>query len=160
MLKTIPSILGPDLLHALRAMGHGDELAIVDANFPGASASTGRDNGSGPRLLRLDGHAATDVLEAILTLLPLDDFVDECAIVMEVVDDPDAREPIMMEFEEIILSHERGVTITSLERFKFYDRVFGAYAVVQTGETRLYGNIILKKGVVRPTDQMSTITDS
>lgn len=152
MLKGIPSILGPDLLHILQSMGHGDELAIVDANFPGASAQSGRKNGSGPQLLRLDGHSASDVLDAIMTLLPLDDFVDECAILMEVVDDPTAREPIMDVFKGIILKYEPNVTLTSLERFKFYDRVFASYAVIQSGESRLYGNIILKKGVVRPTD--------
>lgn len=87
-----------------------------------------------------------------MTLMPLDDFVDECAILMEVVDAPLAREPIMDAFSDIILRYEPEVTLASLERFKFYERVFGAYAVVQTGEKRLYGNIILKKGVVRPTD--------
>lgn len=152
MLKGIPSILGPDLLHILQSMGHGDEIVIVDANFPGASAQSGRENGSGPQLLRLDGHSASDVLDAIMTLLPLDDFVDECAILMEVVDDPTAREPIMDVFKDIILKFEPNVTLTSLERFKFYDRVFASYAVIQSGESRLYGNIILKKGVVRPTD--------
>lgn len=152
MLKGIPSILGPDLLHILQSMGHGDELAIVDCNYPGTSVGTGRENGGGPRLLRMDGHSATAITEAIMSLLPLDDFVDDCAIVMEVVDDPAAREPIMLEFKDIILRYEPDVTLTYLERYKYYERVFGAYAVIQTGEARLYGNIILKKGVVRPTD--------
>ena len=142
MLKGIPPILGPDLLHALQSMGHGDDIAIVDANYPGTSA--------GPEIVRLDGHSATDVLEAILTLMPLDDFVEDCAVLMEVVGDPARREPIMQEFGSITARHEPDVKLTSLERFKFYDRVFSAYAIVQTGERRLYGNIILKKGVVRP----------
>lgn len=142
MLKGIPPILGPDLLHALQSMGHGDEIAIVDSNYPGTSA--------GPEIVRLDGHSATDVLDAVLTLMPLDDFVEDCAVLMEVVGDPSKREPIMHEFATITTEHEPKVTLTTLERFKFYDRVFSAYAVVQTGERRLYGNIILKKGVVRP----------
>jgi len=142
MLKGISPILGPDLLHALQSMGHGDEIAIVDANYPGTSA--------GPEVVRLDGHTATDALDAILSLMPLDDFVEDCAILMEVVGDKNKREPIMDEFGKIVANHEPKVKLTSLERFKFYDRVFSAYAVVQTGERRLYGNIILKKGVVRP----------
>lgn len=142
MLKNIPPILGPDLLHALQSMGHGDEIAIVDANYPGTSA--------GPELIRLDGHTATDTLEAILTLMPLDDFVKDSAILMEVVGDATKREPIMDEFEKITAKFEPKVKLSSLERYKFYERVFSAYAVVQTGERRLYGNIILKKGVVRP----------
>lgn len=142
MLKGIPPIIGPDLLHVLQSMGHGDEIAIVDANYPGASA--------GPELVRLDGHTATDVLDAILALMPLDDFVPDCAILMEVVGDPERREPIMVEFGEIVSRHEPAAPLSTLERFQFYERAFGAYAIVQTGERRLYGNIILKKGVVHP----------
>lgn len=144
MLKNIPPIIGPDLLHALQSMGHGDEIAIVDANYPGTSA--------GPELVRMDGLTATDVLDAILELFPLDEFVPDCAVLMEVVGDPKAREPIMDEFAEIVARHEPWVKMATLERFKFYERVFGAYAIVQTGERRLYGNIILKKGVVRSAD--------
>lgn len=142
MLKGIPPILGPDLLHILRAMGHGDEIAIVDANYPGDSA--------GPELVRLDGLAATDVLDAVLTLMPLDTFVDEQAIGMAVVGQPDARVEIHGEFDRIVKMHEPEMKLTLLERFAFYDRVRGAYAVVQTGERRLYGNILLKKGIIRP----------
>jgi L-fucose mutarotase len=142
MLKGIPPILGPDLLHILRAMGHGDEIAIVDANYPGDSA--------GPELVRLDGLSATDVLEAILTVMPLDTFVDEQAIGMAVVGQPDARVEIHGEFDRIVKKHEPEMKLTLLERFAFYDRVRGAYAVVQTGERRLYGNILLKKGIIRP----------
>jgi L-fucose mutarotase len=142
MLKGIPPIVGPDLLYVLQAMGHGDEITIVDGNYPGASA--------GPRLVRLDGHSATDVLEAILMLMPLDDFVDDPAICMEVVGDAARREPIMKEFEAILKKHEPKMGITSLERFAFYKRANAGYAIVQTGEPRLYGNLILKKGVVRP----------
>ncbi|RYE88317.1 MAG: ribose ABC transporter [Hyphomicrobiales bacterium] len=142
MLKNIPPILGPELLYALRAMGHGDEIAIVDANFPGDS--------SGPTVIRLDGLSATEVLEAVLTVMPLDTFVDEQAIGMEVVGDPKKREATHKEFDKIVKAHEPDMKLTLLERFAFYDRVEGAYAIVQTGERRLYGNILLKKGVIRP----------
>ena len=142
MLKNIPPLLGPDLLGILRAMGHGDEIAIVDANYPADSA--------GPVLVRLDGISATDVLEAVLTLMPLDDFVDQAAICMQVVGDANKREPVMDAFETIVKKHEPAMGISTLERFAFYDRVKTGYAVVQTGETRLYGNIILKKGIIRP----------
>ncbi len=142
MLKNIPPILGPDLLHILRAMGHGDEIAIVDANYPGDSA--------GPELVRLDGISATEVLEAVLTLMPLDTFVDEPAIGMAVVGEPDTRVEIHGAFASIVQKQEPGMTFTVMERFAFYDRVSDAYAVVQTGERRLYGNILLKKGIIRP----------
>lgn len=142
MLKNIPPILGPDLLGILRAMGHGDELAIVDANYPADSA--------GPALIRLDGISATDALDAILTLMPLDDFVDEAAICMQVVGSADKREPVMDEFETIVRRHEPNMDLASLERFAFYDRVSKGYAIIQTGERRLYGNILLKKGIIRP----------
>ncbi|WDR04820.1 RbsD/FucU domain-containing protein [Devosia rhodophyticola] len=142
MLKSIPPILGPELLYILRAMGHGDEIAIVDANFPAES--------SGPQVVRLDGQSATDVTDAILSLMPLDSYADESAICMQVVGNPDQREPIMDEFEAIVVRHETDRALGSLERFAFYERVETAYAIVQTGEARLYGNIILKKGIIRP----------
>jgi L-fucose mutarotase len=142
MLKNIPPILGPDLLGILRAMGHGDEIAIVDANYPADSA--------GPVLVRLDGISATDVLDAVLTLMPLDDFVDEPALTMQTVGDAKKREPVVDAFDAIVRKHEPKMGVSSLERFAFYDRVKQAYAIVQTGERRLYGNILLKKGIIRP----------
>jgi len=142
MLKNIPPLLGPDLLGILRAMGHGDEIAIVDANYPADSA--------GPALIRLDGISATDVLDAILTVMPLDDFVDDAAFCMQVVGNAAQREPVMDAFESIIKKHEPKIGLASLERFAFYDRVKQGYAIIQTGERRLYGNILLKKGIVRP----------
>ena len=142
MLKNIPPLLGPDLLSILRAMGHGDEIAVVDANYPADAA--------GPALVRLDGVSATDILDAILTLMPLDDFVDQAAICMQVVGHAGKREPVMEEFERIVRTHEPKMGLSSLERFAFYDRVKTGYAIVQSGERRLYGNIILKKGVIRP----------
>ena len=142
MLKGIPHILSPDLLHALQAMGHGDEITIVDGNYPGTSA--------GPRLIRADGHSGTELLEAILTVMPLDDFVPDPAIVMQVVGDAGQKPPVVTEYEKIVARFEPAVKLNSLERFAFYKRANAGYAMVQTGEQRLYGNIILKKGVIRP----------
>lgn len=142
MLKLIPALLGPELLSTLRAMGHGDELVIADANFPAEFL--------GPMVIRADGISATDMLDAVLTLLPLDQFVEETAIGMEVVGDPAARQPIDDEFEAIIARHEPEKRYSKIERFAFYDRAKKAAAVIQSGENRLYGNIILKKGVIRP----------
>lgn len=142
MLKNIPHILSPELLHALQAMGHGDEITIVDGNYPGASA--------GPRLIRADGHSGTDLLEAILSLMPLDDFVPDPAVVMQVVGDAGQVPPVVSEYSRIVTRYEPAMKLTSLERFAFYKRANAGYAIVQTGEQRLYGNIILKKGVIRP----------
>lgn len=141
MLRNIPSILSPDLLHCLRAMGHGDEIVLADANFPGSSM--------GQRLIRLDGISCTDTLGAIVRLLPLDTFVETPAHVMEVVGDPATIPEIVAEFQTIIDTQaDNPAPIAALERFAFYERARKAYAVVQTGETRLYGNIILTKGVL------------
>ena len=142
MLKGIPPVLGPDLLHILRAMGHGDEIAIVDANYPAESA--------GPEVVRLDGHSATDILEAVLTLMPLDDFVEYAAMGMQVVGEPQKRMPVMDEFDIIINRFEPGMRLQLVERFDFYGKVESAFAIVQTGERRLYGNVLLKKGIIRP----------
>ena len=142
MLKGIPPLLGPDLLHILRAMGHGDEVAIVDANYPAESA--------GPPVVRLDGISATDTLDAILTLMPLDTFVDEQAFGMEVVGNPKKREQTHKDFDKLIKKHEPEMGLALIERFAFYERVKDAYAIVQTGERRLYGNVLLKKGIIRP----------
>jgi len=142
MLKGIPPVLGPELLHILRAMGHGDEIAIVDANYPAEAA--------GPVVVRLDGHSATDILDAVLTLMPLDDFVDDAAFCMAVVGEPDKRMPVMDEFDAIIARYETDMKVRPVERFAFYDKVRSAFAIIQTGERRLYGNVLLKKGIIRP----------
>ncbi|MCG3268046.1 RbsD/FucU family protein [Yoonia sp. I 8.24] len=136
MLYHIPPILSPDLLWTLRAMGHGDEIVIADANFPA--------EGLEPKTLRLDGISATDTLAAVVQLLPLDTYVPTPANTMQVVGDPDAVPEIVTAFQALIPDH----TIGSIERFAFYERAAKAFAVVQTGETRLYGNIILTKGVI------------
>jgi L-fucose mutarotase len=144
MLKHLPAILSPDLLFALRQMGHGDEIAIVDANFPAYSM--------GPRVVRLDGVDATRALDAILTVMPLDDFTPEACWRMQVVGAPDEEMPIFTEFRDVIARCEGGrFALASLERFEFYARAAKCFAVVATSERRLYGNIILKMGVVKPT---------
>lgn len=143
MLHNIPPILSPDILHCLRAMGHGDELVIADANFPAYSM--------GCAVHRLDGISATEVLEAVLTLMPLDSFVEAPAHTMQVVGDPEAIPEIVSEFQGIIdRTADHPAPIATLERFAFYDRAKTTFAVIQTGETRLYGNIILTKGVIPP----------
>lgn len=143
MLRNIPPILSPDLLWTLRAMGHGDEIVIADANFPATAL--------GERCHRLDGVSATEVLEAVLRVLPLDSFVANPALVMEVVDDPDAVPPVVTAFQTIVTeTADNPALIGRLERFAFYERAKTAFAIIQTGETRLYGNIILKKGVIAP----------
>jgi len=142
MLKNLDPLLSPDLLMVLRSMGYGDEIAVVDANFPAASMAQ--------RLVRLDGLTASAVTGAILSVMPLDDFVPEAAWRMEVVGDPEAEQPIFDEFRAAIARHEGAdFRLAALERFAFYERAKAAYAIVSTGESRLYGNIILKKGVVR-----------
>ena len=143
MLRNIPAILSPDLLMILRAMGHGDEIVIADANFPATSM--------GQRVARLDGIPATEVLEAVLRIMPLDAFVDDPAQTMQVVGDPSAVPEIVARFQEIVDNEaDNPAQIRTLERFAFYERAKAAYAIVQTGETRLYGNIILKKGIIKP----------
>jgi L-fucose mutarotase len=142
MLKNIDPILTPALLRILRAMGHGDEIAIVDANYPSSSA--------GPEVVRLDGVDTPRVLEAILSVMPLDEFVPDAAFYMQVVGDPARIEPITEEFAKIVGRHEPKMKLGSIERLAFYDRVKGAFALVVTGERRLYGNILLKKGIIRP----------
>jgi len=143
MLKTLDPLLTPDLLQVLRAMGHGDEITLVDANFPAES--------TGPQVVRLDGIEATRVLDAVLSVMPLDEFVPEACWRMQVVGAPDAEQPIFDEFRAIIAKREGPqFKLASLERFAFYARSRESFAVVATGERRLYGNIILKKGIVRP----------
>ncbi len=129
------------MLHTLRAMGHGDEIVIADANFPA--------EGLGPLCLRADGSDTGAILAAMLSVMPLDTFVDDPALTMQVVGDPAAIPPTQVDFQEIIAkTADAPRQIQTLERFAFYDRAATAFAVVQTGERRLYGNIILKKGVI------------
>lgn len=143
MLKNIDPILTADLLYTLRAMGHGDEIVIVDANFPAESCAQ--------NLICMPGLSATRVMDAILSVMPLDDFVPEAACHMEVVGDPAAEQPIFAEFRKVLDRHEGPhARLGRVERFAFYERAKQAFAIVATGETRLYGCLILKKGVIRP----------
>ena len=142
MLKAIDPLLSADLLYVLQAMGHGDEIAIVDANYPANSA--------GPDVVRLDADA-TRALDAVLSLLPLDTFVAEACWRMEVAGEADAEQPIFAAFRAIVARREGPqFKIGSLERFAFYERARHCFAIVATGERRLYGNVILKKGIVPP----------
>lgn len=147
MLKNIDPMLGPDLLGILRAMGHGDDIAIVDANFPATS--------SAKRLVRMDGASAPRVVRAILSVLPLDTFVPSAAFRMAVVDNPTDVPPITKEFESLLAAAGYHGEIEAIERFAFYERARNAYAVVATGERRYWGNLILKKGAIPPDGRWS-----
>jgi L-fucose mutarotase len=140
MLRGIHPLLGPDLLHALRSLGHGDEVVIADANFPSHSL--------GPRVVRLDGIDALAAADAILTHLPLDTFAEAAVFRMEVVGDPKAVPPICQSFAALVQSLAGPFEIVPLERFAFYERARRASFIVATGERRLYGNLILKTGVL------------
>ena len=145
MLKGIDPILNAEVLFALRAMGHGDDLIIADTNFP--SDSVARETTLG-EVLRIDRPAA-EVVRAVLSVYPIDTFVDDAAARMEVVGEPDSILPVMQEVQAEVTAAE-GPTMISIERFDFYDRAKQAYAVIQTGERRFYGCFALRKGVVPP----------
>jgi L-fucose mutarotase len=140
MLIGLDPLLTPDLLHALAAMGHGDRIVLVDANYP---ATRGR------RLIALPGADAPRTLGAILSLLPIDTFVPDPAAVMQVVGDPTAVPPVVAEMNAILRAHGAGPA-AGIERHQFYAAAETAYAIVQTGERRFYGNIMLTKGVLPP----------
>jgi len=145
MLKGIDPILNADVLYALRAMGHGDDLIIADTNFP--SDAVARETVLG-RVLRIDRPAA-EVMRAILSVYPIDTFVDDAAARMEVVDEPETILPVMEEVQAEVTAVE-GPKMIGVERFAFYDRAKQAYAVIQTGERRFYGCFALRKGVIPP----------
>jgi len=148
MLKGINPLLNSEVLAALRAMGHGDDLIIADTNFP--SDSVARQTVLG-KLLRIDNSTAAEAIEAILSVMPLDTFVDDSAARMEVVDNADEIPPVQQEVQSVINAAEgKSWPMVSIERFAFYERAKKAYCVVQTGERRFYGCIALRKGVVPP----------
>ena len=140
MLKNISPILSPELLKILMEMGHGDEIVIGDGNFPAASIAQ--------RLVRLDGHGVNEILDAILKLMPLDTYVDAPVGLMDNGGDGE-RPPIWADYEKTVKANEGDKKFELIERFAFYERAKKAYAVVATGETAIYANIILKKGVVK-----------
>lgn len=140
MLKGLSPLLTPDLLHVLASMGHGDEIVLADANFPATTHAR--------RLVPLHGADAPAVLDAVLSVLPLDDFVERNASTMQVVGDTHAVPEVVQAFNATLLRHGAAAA-TSIERFAFYERAAAAFAIVATGERRVYGNILLRKGVVR-----------
>lgn len=144
MLKKIPKILSPELLKVLCEMGHSDRIVIADGNFPAESI------GKGAKVIRMDGHGVCELLEAILELFPLDTYVEHPVSLMEVMKGDPVETPIWEEYKKIVsAADERGAdAIGQIERFRFYEEAKGAYAVIATGETALYANVMLQKGVV------------
>lgn len=148
MLKNIDPFLNADVLYALAAMGHGDELVLCDTNFPADSVAKETTLG---KLIRIDNVDAARASKAILSVMPLDSFVDEPALRMQVVDSPDQIMPVQAEVQEQInIAEGKATPLGSIERFAFYERAKNAYCVVQTGERRFYGCFIFTKGVIPP----------
>jgi L-fucose mutarotase len=142
MLIGIPALLGPELLATLRAMGHGDEIALVDGNYPAEEQAN--------RLIRADGHHLLPVLDAILSVLPVDDAVPEALFRASVKGDPSLADPVHHEIEAICAKRAPGRKVVALAGADFYARVKAAHAIVATSEPRLYANIIIRKGVIYP----------
>lgn len=139
MLKNIPNVLSPELLKVLDEMGHGDEIVIGDANFPASSLNN--------RVVRADGIGAERLLEAILKVIPLDTYSKENFFLMETTNG-DPTPTIWASYKEIAKKEDPAFSLGYIERFAFYERAKKAYCVIQSGETAIYGNIILKKGVI------------
>jgi L-fucose mutarotase len=148
MLKGISPLLNAEVLYALRAMGHGDDLIIADTNFPSDSVARQTTYGS---LLRIDNVTAAEAVAAVLSVFPLDTFVDDAAARMEVVGAPDEIPPVQQEVQRAIDAAEgRARPMISIERYAFYARAKQAYCVIQTGERRFYGCFAFRKGVIPP----------
>lgn len=147
MLKGVNPLLNADVLQVLRAMGHGDDLIIADTNFPSESVAKATAHGE---LLRIDRDAA-EVIAAVLSVYPLDTFVDDAAARMEIVGDPDEIPPVQREAQaEIDRANGAPWPMISIERYAFYERAKQAYAVIQTHERRFYGCFAFRKGVIPP----------
>lgn len=143
MLKNIDPLLSPKLLEALRAMGHGDDICLVDANFPAESVA-----GSHP-LIRLDGVSMNQAANAIFSVLPLDNFVEQPILRMEVVGQAQELPQVQVEVLALARKHnDPALTMGSLERFAFYAVARNAFVVVATGDRRAYGCFLIKKGVI------------
>ncbi|MFK7893284.1 MAG: RbsD/FucU family protein [Granulosicoccus sp.] len=150
MLKNINSLLNADILYALAAMGHGDSIVLCDSNFPAHSVASGTTLG---RVLRADGANVTQLAQAVLSLMPLDTFVDDAAICMEVVDAPEERPDVQIEVQGVIDASESvPFKLVPVERFAFYERAKQSFAVISSGERRFYGCFILTKGVIAPAE--------
>ncbi len=161
MLKSIDPILNADVLYALRAMGHGDDLVICDTNFPADAVARQTVLG---RLLRIDNVTAGRAARAILSILPLDSFVEKPALRMEIVGKPDEVPPVQIEVQSEIDAAQGSplsmgsierfegspLSMGSIERFAFYELAKKSYCVIQTGERRFYGCFVFKKGVIAP----------
>lgn len=145
MLKGISPILSPELLKALCEMGHGDELIIADGNFPSQSV------GKNAIVIRADGHGTEEILNAVLTMIPLDAYVDKPVTLMEVVPGDTCGTPSIWErYMRILRKYEPDHSkVEMMERFAFYERAKNAYLIIATGETAIYANVLLKKGVVK-----------
>lgn len=142
MLKNIPKNISPELLKVLDEMGHGDEIVLSDGNFPSERIND--------KVVRCDSTGVTDLLKSILVLFPLDtDYSDEQVLLMEVTPGDTYKPEIWEDYKKVLDESKENYTIGNIERFKFYERAKEAFAVVHTGETALYANIILKKGVVK-----------
>ena len=144
MLKGIPSILSPELLKVLCEMGHSDRIVIGDGNFP--AESMGKD----AIVIRCDGHGVPELLDAILQVMPLDTYVEKPMNLMEVMPGDPVETPIWDTYKEIVAKHDkRGATcVGNIERFQFYEEAKKAYAIIATGESAVYANVMLQKGVV------------
>lgn len=144
MLKNIPPILSPELLKVLCEMGHSDRIVIADGNFPAESM------GKNAIVIRADGHGVPELLDAILQLFPLDTYVEKPVSLMQVMKGDNAETPIWDTYKEIVAKYDdRGNdAIGEIERFAFYEQAKTAYAIIATGETAIYANITLQKGVV------------
>ena len=148
MLKGIDNRLNAEVLGVLRAMGHGDVLILSDTNFPADSVARATVTG---KLLRMENLTCGEAVNAILSVLPLDTFVEDFAGRMEVVGAPHEIPPVQAEVQtEIDRAEGRARPMISIERFAFYDMARQAYAVIQTGERRFYGCFVFKKGVIPP----------
>ena len=139
MLKNIPKIVSPELLKILCEMGHGDEIVIADGNFPSET--------NGKRVVRADGHGGEAILDAVLSLIPLDTYADVNFMLME-TNNGDPTPTIWAKYFDIANAHDDNLRPGNLERFDFYERAKNAYAVIATGESAIYANIIIKKGVI------------
>ena len=144
MLKNIPAVLSPELLKVLCEMGYSDRIVIADGNFPAESM------GKNCKVIRADGHGVPELLDAILTLFPLDTYVEKPVSLMQVMPGDKAETPIWEEYKRIVKKHDsRGeAAVGEIERFAFYEEARSAYAIVATGEKEVYANVMLQKGVV------------
>ncbi len=157
MLKHLDPLLNADVLHALRAMGHGDEVVLCDANFPADSVARATVTG---KLLRMDGVDAARAVRAVLSVLPLDTYVEAPAMRMEVVGDPHTVPMVQREAQaEVNAAEGREVPFAPIERHAFYERARGAYCVIVTGEARGYGCFVFKKGVILAPDAPLAASD-